>query len=283
MKRTYVMALAALLCCLSGQAAIAGKPVVGVDFTIAKQGYRDGFPDDIDGIESECTEHIIELLNQQFQFLDFQKMTGAGSLQITLDDKEPGSHHPMQETGFRVRIEDANAYWVFREDTQCHLPLGSRDAFADEVCAKFDPRASGKSDLLVGRVLSKVLIASEVLALKEDLKYWALPLKRGDSKIDYGSLFDIKVMLVLGEIGRIADKYVVEAKGECTKPDIDELFRGGLLAQALTRDRVNDPDASAQLEVQGLYIIKYVPYRDAPEAVATEETYKPEELEIGSR
>ena len=254
-------------------ASASAKTKVTVNFEIAKQGYRDGFPDEIDQLELECCKRILEMLNEQFSFLEFVSATGYQSLRIRLDDQTTSTDSVMQETGFHVTFQDANAYWPFRADTECHLPLGTAEAFTETVCTRFDPNVSFRRDLLVERVFSRILVAPTVLPLVDTLDYWALPLKRRDSKIDYGSFFDIKVVLI-HDIGDIDDRYVVEAKGKCTKPDVPPEFQQGILARAARHP--DDVDEDTEVRVRGLYIVKYVPYRHTDEE--QQQGYSPDEL-----
>lgn len=240
------------------------KPTVAVNFKIAKQQYRRHFPSDIDQVEAECTKRIVQILNEQFGYLEFAEGVGSSSLDITLDDQDPDSHSTMQETGFWICLDGPcerkdKVYWPFREATECDVSLGEKEPFVEKVCTKLDPNFSETSDLLVATVFSRILITKKVHPFRQHLCL-VLPLRMSDSRINEGSQFDIHVVFV-GDMWDTPRQYTLAALRAYKKDDLPQLFHKGIVAEAFSpREHLNQFKGDDEMTVEGLYVVKYVPY-----------------------
>ncbi|MCK5051577.1 MAG: hypothetical protein KAS53_07600 [Candidatus Cloacimonetes bacterium] len=245
------------------------KPLLSVKFKITERNYQDYFRDQIQRIEEEATKKIITALRDYYVFLNLTENESADSLIITLHNRQEATHlSQLREVGFFVTIRGTHisgeidpVYWKFRPMEEYNRPLGTVSGFIREVTLAFTNNLSERKDMLVERLFSKIIIANNPLSIRDHL-IWILPFSKEDLGINDFSQFLIEVGF-REPFGLIKRRFVIEATGvfDSNNDDVLNEYYLGILTEAIQEQgHLEDIRGNTPMEVQELYIIKYIPY-----------------------
>lgn len=262
------MAVLLLFMVWGGRLHAQSRPAVAVRFSVEEQGYRDNFTDDeLNRIEGSAAEHLMSLLNQRINFVDFTaEDPNIPYLSLTLRPKNASASEFLKEVGFYVTLQGAQApggpiYWMFRPEERYIEGLGGVEEFLEEIKQRFNVLSDADYGALVTELLSGVPIAHAGCFWPEAPVGWIIPFTQENIRMDRGSRLRIvnEIRSSVGPVPRDFYSQVLAPFNPYNETPFED-WRGRLFTEAEEPDAVSSqvPVLSTDcMSVKSVYVIDY--------------------------
>ena len=244
------------------------KPQLTVFLLIKEQNYRDQLTQDkLSQYTIEGKKILISLLNDYFGFVDFREISTEDTIYFILNREK--SSGPLYQVNFQIYIsgihvvtgKSPSTYWIFRSRDFWDKPLGSLEAFQQELKLTIGVNLENNYPELIGLVFSKMIITKNALLIREPT-FLVIPFTKDILCVEDGTKFIFNNEFEHA-IGTIIVSFNSEAKGIYDPQGVNvskEFKRGILLEFNISENKQYLFGQDVKWKLLGVNIIEYIPF-----------------------
>lgn len=254
-----------ILCFCSLQFTVAQPHLISVRFHILEKRIIDAYGNNTEKIEKAATQHVVNIIRQNYPFFDFTESNAEDSLLISITTSGNTSavfQFTLTGSNIQQTVDPFHLPFLERLDFANGLP-GTFQGFIEQLKQKFNEAMSNtdnKNDL-ISKILSRVPLTDDVFWV-DQRSIWTIPISFQVSGIATDSKIKIEFLIIDPFANEtmyytsIVDNFIKDMEYAKQKYKLPDHYPDSSLI-AKTTDSISQPDSGSNV-IKKTYLLKYI-------------------------